>query len=95
MTAARSNSTSQSEDLGSYDLTIKLHPEVEADISVLVYPTGMTPEEYAESLVPAEESEEDSAEPIEAQAAEEEIESEQEAIALPMPAPSWRGFLTG
>ena len=66
-------------DLGSYDLTIKLHPEVEADISVLVYPTGMTPEEFAESLVPAEESEEGDGEPVEAEAAvEEEVESEEE-----------------
>lgn len=66
-------------DLGTYDLTIKLHPEVEADISVLVYPTGMTAEEYAESLVAAEEAEEDGAEPVEAEAAvEEEEESEEE-----------------
>ena len=66
-------------DLGTYDLTIKLHPEVEAGISVLVYPTGMTAEEYAESLVAAEEAEEDAAEPVEAEAAvEEEAESEEE-----------------
>ena len=65
-------------DLGSYDLTIKLHPEVEADISVLVYPTGMTPEEFAESLISSEESEEGDGDPTEAEAAVEEVESEEE-----------------
>ncbi len=60
-------------ELGSYDLTIKLHPEVEAGVSVLVYPTGMTPEEFAESLNPTEESEQDASE-----AAETESEEEQE-----------------
>ena len=44
-------------ELGAYDLTVKLHPEVEAGISVLVYPTGMTSEEFAESLNASEESE--------------------------------------
>ena len=66
-------------DLGTYDLTINLHPEVEAGISVLVYPTGTTAEEYAESLVATEEAEEDGAEPVEAKArVEEEAESEEE-----------------
>ena len=58
-------------DLGSYELTIRLHPEVEAGISVLVYPTGMTPEEYVESLNPTEESED-------VDAVESESESEEE-----------------
>ena len=65
-------------DLGSYDLTIKLHPEVEADISVLVHPTGMTPEEFAESLIPPEESEEGDGDTADTEAAVEEVESEQE-----------------
>ncbi len=43
-------------ELGSYELSIRLHPEVEAGISVLVHPTGTTPEEYAESLRAAEEA---------------------------------------
>ena len=63
-------------ELGSYDLTIKLHPEVEADVSVLVYPTGMTPEEFIESLNPPEESEDGDAEATEA--VESEFEEEQE-----------------
>ena len=44
-------------ELGSYDLTLRLHAEVEAGVSVLVYPTGVTPEEFAESLIQAEEEE--------------------------------------
>ena len=64
-------------DLGAYDLTVKLHPEVEAGISVLVYPTGMTAEEFAESLVAAEESE--NAEGVETEEVEAEaVESESE-----------------
>ena len=63
-------------DLGVYELTIKLHPEVEANISALVYPTGMTAEEYAESLNQSEETEEEEA--GESQATESEPESEEE-----------------
>ncbi len=66
-------------ELGAYDLTVKLHPEVEAGISVLVYPTGTTPEEFAESLVASEESEdaeEAEAEATEAEAVETESEEE-------------------
>ena len=65
-------------ELGVYDLTVKLHPEVEAGISVLVYPTGMTAKEYAESLLPDEESEDGDAEPVVAEAVEAEVESEEE-----------------
>ena len=43
-------------DLGAYDLTLDLHPDVEAGISVLVYPTGTKPEDYAESLRAAAEA---------------------------------------
>ena len=43
-------------DLGEFDLTLDLHPEVTAGVSVLVYPTGTTPEEYVESLRAAEEA---------------------------------------
>ena len=43
-------------DLGTFDLTLDLHPEVQAGVSVLVYPTGTTPEEYLESLRAAEEA---------------------------------------
>ena len=64
-------------ELGSYDLTIKLHPEVEAGISVLVYPTGMTPEEFAASMKAAEESEEGEGEE-EAAETDSENESEEE-----------------
>ncbi|MCY4652384.1 MAG: 50S ribosomal protein L9 [Dehalococcoidia bacterium] len=63
-------------ELGTYDLTVKLHPEVEAGISVLVYPTGTTPEEFAESLVAAEESADAEEEVVEAEAVETEPEEE-------------------
>ena len=43
-------------DLGTFDLTLDLHPEVQAGVSVLVYPTGTTPEEYLESMRAAEEA---------------------------------------
>ena len=43
-------------DLGEFDLTLDLHPEVQAGVSVLVYPTGTTPEDYVESLRAAEEA---------------------------------------
>ena len=44
-------------DLGEFDVTLRLHPEVEAGVSVLVHPTGATPEDFAESLRAAEEAE--------------------------------------
>ena len=53
-------------DLGEYAVTLRLHPDVEAGVSVLVYPTGTTPEEYAEALRAAAEA----AEQAEAEAAE-------------------------
>ena len=36
--------------LGSFDVTIRLHPEVQAQIDVLVYPTGTTAEAWLQSL---------------------------------------------
>ena len=65
-------------DLGEYNLTIKLHPEVEAGISVLVYPTGMTPEEFAESMIASEEAEDGEAETDQTETEEVEAESEEE-----------------
>ena len=53
-------------DLGEYDVTLRLHPEVEAGVSVLVYPTGTTAEEYVEALRAAAEA----AEQAEAEAEE-------------------------
>jgi large subunit ribosomal protein L9 len=60
-------------DLGTFDLTLDLHPEVTAGVSVLVHPTGTTPEEFAESLRAAEEA----AALAEAEAADYEEEDEQ------------------
>ena len=61
-------------DLGTFDLTLDLHPEVRADVSVLVHPTGTTPEEYAESLRAAAEA----AAAAEAEAEEYDEEDEDE-----------------
>ena len=38
--------------LGSFDVTVRLHPEVQAHIDVLVHPTGMDPDEWLKSLEP-------------------------------------------
>lgn len=38
--------------LGSFDVTVRLHPEVQAHIDVLVHPTGMGPDEWLQSLEP-------------------------------------------
>ena len=48
-------------ELGVYDLTLRLHPEVAARVSVLVHPAGTTPEEYEEALQAAAEAERDPA----------------------------------
>ena len=62
-------------ELGSYDLTLRLHAEVEAGVSVLVYPTGVTPEEFIESLTPPEEEETEEAQEVQ-EAPEGELEPE-------------------
>ena len=62
-------------DLGEFDLTLDLHPDVQAGVSVLVYPTGTTPEDYVESLRAAEEA---AAAAAEAEALEEDEDYEEE-----------------
>ena len=37
-------------DTGTYSIQIKLHPEVRTDVTLLVHPIGMEPEEFLESL---------------------------------------------
>jgi large subunit ribosomal protein L9 len=67
-------------DLGEYGVTVSLHPEVRAGISVLVYPMGTTAEEFAESLrAQAEAAAAAEAEAAEAAEAEESESSEEEA----------------
>ncbi len=60
-------------DLGEYDVTVSLHPEVRAGVSVLVYPTGTTAEEFVESL----RAQAEAAAAAEAEAAEEDDEAEE------------------
>lgn len=42
--------------LGSFDVGVRLHPEVQAQIEVLVYPTGTTADAWLQSLEEAEEA---------------------------------------
>lgn len=44
--------------LGSFDVNIRLHPEVQAQVEVLVYPTGTTADEWLQSLEESDEAEE-------------------------------------
>ena len=44
--------------LGSFDVSVRLHPEVQAQIEVLVYPTGTTADAWLQSLEEADEAEE-------------------------------------
>ena len=44
--------------LGSFDVSVRLHPEVQAQIEVLVYPTGTTADAWLQSLEEAEAAEE-------------------------------------
>lgn len=69
--------------LGSFDVTVRLHPEVQAHIDVLVHPTGMDPDEWLKSLDPdagddADADEESAAEGEAAVAAAEESAAEAE-----------------
>jgi large subunit ribosomal protein L9 len=59
--------------VGVYEIRIRLHPDVETDISVLVHPAGTDPEEYLASL--SEEKEDD------AEAADGAAETDSEAKA--------------
>lgn len=43
-------------DLGKFEINVRLHADVRAQIAVLVYPMGKDPDEYAESLVAAAEA---------------------------------------
>ena len=60
--------------LGTFNVNVRLHPEVQAQIDVLVYPTGTTAEEWLQSL----EEEEAEAEGESDQDSEGEAKSEEE-----------------
>ena len=66
--------------LGSFDVSVRLHPEVQAQIEVLVYPTGTTADAWLQSLEEASAPEE-SAEAVVGEgeeAADESGESEED-----------------
>ena len=67
--------------LGSFNVNVRLHPEVQAQIQVLVYPTGTTADEWLQSLQEDDEAAEDEGEPEEAvvEAAEESGDSEEDS----------------
>ncbi len=72
--------------LGSFDVTVRLHPEVQAHIDVLVHPTGMDPDEWLKSLEPdagddADAAEESAAEGEGAVAAAESAAEAEPAVA--------------
>ena len=69
--------------LGSFDVTVRLHPEVQAHIDVLVHPTGMDPDEWLKSLEPDAGDDESAAEESEAAvaAAEESVAEAEAAVA--------------
>ena len=69
--------------LGSFDVTVRLHPEVQAHIDVLVHPTGMDPDEWLKSLEPDAGDDESAAEEGEAAvaAAEESAAEAEPAVA--------------
>ena len=48
--------------LGNFNVNVRLHPEVQAQIDVLVYPTGTTAEAWLQSLEEAEAEETEEAE---------------------------------
>ncbi len=48
--------------LGSFNVNVRLHPEVQTQIEVLVYPTGTTAEAWLQSLEEEDESAEDEGE---------------------------------
>ena len=69
--------------LGSFDVTVRLHPEVQAHIDVLVHPTGMDPDEWLKSLEPDAGDDESATEESEAAvaAAEESAAEAEPAVA--------------
>ena len=58
--------------LGSFNVNVRLHPEVQAQIEVLVYPTGTTAEEWLLSLQEDEEPAE-----VDGESAETEVPSQE------------------
>lgn len=66
-------------DIGKYQLRVRLHSEVDATISLLVYPAGTDPEEYAARL----EEETKAAEAAEVEAAGEETAEAEAAVEGP------------
>ena len=60
--------------VGVYPIRIKLHPEVETDISVLVYPSGTDPAEFLASLSEEKEADVESTDDAETDTAEAEVD---------------------
>jgi large subunit ribosomal protein L9 len=67
-------------EVGTHDVRVRLHPEVSANITVLVYPGGSDPEEFLVGLMAAQEEE------AAKKRSEEEGKSE-----VSVPGPDWSG----
>ena len=65
--------------LGTFNVNVRLHPEVQAQIDVLVYPTGTTAEAWLQSLEEEEEAAAAEAEGEADESPEGEAESEEES----------------
>ena len=65
--------------LGTFNVNVRLHPEVQAQIDVLVYPTGTTAEAWLQSLEEEEEAAAAEAEGEADESSEGEAESEEES----------------
>lgn len=62
--------------LGSFNVDVRLHPEVQAQIEVLVYPTGTTADEWLASLEEDAEADEGEGESVESAAESNESEED-------------------
>lgn len=62
--------------LGSFNVDVRLHPEVQAQIEVLVYPTGTTADEWLASLEEDAEADEGEGESVESAAESDESEED-------------------
>ena len=62
--------------LGSFNVDVRLHPEVQAQIEVLVYPTGATVDEWLASLEEDAEADEGEGDSVESAAESDESEED-------------------
>lgn len=69
-------------ETGTYSVQIRLHPEVRTDVTLLVHPIGMGPEEFLESLEDIGEQSEDAG----LSAEESTVDESDNLVEVPVPA---------